>query len=71
MNRPAKLFYSSGALWNFKLSLKVTERVYLCTISIDSHLPRSLMVVMRTQGLDSQMQWAYYQARSDAGGVRQ
>jgi hypothetical protein len=30
---------------NPKLSLKVTERVYLCTISIDSHLPRSLMVI--------------------------
>jgi len=30
-----------------------------------SHLPRSLMVMASLSSLDSQMQWAYYGARSN------
>ena len=38
----------SGALQNFRLSLKVTEWVYLCTISKDSHRPSSFIVIVST-----------------------
>ena len=42
---------SSGPLRNLRLSWKVTYRVYLCTISSDSLLPRSLMVMVSTPAL--------------------
>jgi hypothetical protein len=48
---------------------KVRDLAYLCTLSMLSHLPRSLMITVSFSRLDSQLQWAYYEGKSNGSCI--